>query len=310
MDTIIFFYQKRGLKEPQISLADENGCRLIRVGIWGGEDDWFGQKLKLPGETGAGNTDGARTEETYKKKGKRVWLARLRERIEERRDRRSRAKEQEALTREYKRTVAETESAIRELVGKICAEAGDAECACAYTDGAEKMLCRGRTLPELWKRHWNVPLFVDYKEFRWAEPLLGEAGNPAFLILGTAPCLPEVIKHCAGRMKSLEWILPEKDFGEKANDFLEDIYEDYGLAVRLELLPPAGGLLLFCPKSTKPCTVLDFTEEGRAFADGLAAGSIWIDFTSDGEKEGRLQRYTEKIFYNSLKKHWRGLENP
>ena len=60
MDTILFFYKKRGLQAPEPEPVGLKSYMLVRVAMDVGEEEWFGEKLRLPeekawGEAGNGS---------------------------------------------------------------------------------------------------------------------------------------------------------------------------------------------------------------------------------------------------------------
>lgn len=215
--------------------------------------------------------------------------------------------EQIRLQKQYESEVCALEDSIKKMIQSILnkTEILD-DCTCIYADSVKSLLLKDGLLSELWKRNWEVREFVDYREYRWARTLLPFATQTHFVILGNAPCIPEVTKACARRMKSLRWILPEKDYGEAVEDFADDFYDDYGLAIELQTVAGRNGFRTLCLEAVKPICILDFTEEGKLFWGGLASGSVWLDFASMEAKEKRLERLAPGIQYVSLKKLWRG----
>lgn len=156
----------------------------------------------------------------------------------------------------------------------------------------------------VWSRCWGMPEFHDYCSPRWAAPLAKEAVGPRFILLGTAKAVPEVLKQCASRMKSLRWILPAEQCDGEALDFAEEFCEEYGLAVNPE--PWRGGrICLRFSGEEPPVCVLDFVGEGAVYGGAPPERSVWIDFCSAEEKERRFRRLAPELRYISLKKYWR-----
>lgn len=156
----------------------------------------------------------------------------------------------------------------------------------------------------VWNRCWGMPEFRDYCSLRWAEPLVEEAVGPRFVLLGTAEAVPEVLKQCASRMKSLRWILPAEECGGEALDLAEEFCEEYGLAVNPEPWRGDRVCLRFSGEEPPVC-VLDFAGEGAVYGGDLPERSVWIDFCSAEEKERRFRRLAPELRYVSLKKYWR-----
>ena len=165
-------------------------------------------------------------------------------------------------------------------------------------------------LPRLWQQYWQIPEFNAYLQPRWVEPLLENAMLHHFVVLGYAECTPAVILHCARRMKSLRWILQEQDCTEELQDFIDDFYEDYGLAATLQPLEGGRAFVRLLLVSKDPVCVLDFTGEARISPGGIAKGSIWIDFQSVEEKARRVLERQEGISYFSLKEIWKRAGKP
>lgn len=165
-------------------------------------------------------------------------------------------------------------------------------------------------LPLLWQQYWQIPEFNAYLQPRWVEPLLENAMLHHFVVLGYAECTPTVILHCVRRMKSLRWILQEQDCTEELQGFVDDFYEDYGLAATLQSLPGGRAFARLLLVSKDPVCVLDFTREPRISPGGIAKGSIWIDFQSVEEKARRVLERQEGISYFSLKEIWKHAGKP
>lgn len=314
MDAIIFFYKKRDILEPVLTVGNGEGYRLVKVGICGGEDSWLGQPLPrqpvFGHVTGNADTPSDCHDEDFRKS---FFLRLAKEmmrpfsRCKEKRQKLLEELEQIRLQKQYEADVCVLDDSIKKTVQCILEKTEILDdCACIYTDGVRALLLGDGLIAELWKKNWDVREFVDYREYKWARLLLPFAVQTHFVILGTAPCIPEVTKACARRMKSLRWILREKDCGEPVEDFIDDFYEDYGLAVELQTVTGRNGFRTLCLEAVKPICVLDFTDEAKLFWGGLASGSIWLDFASLEAKERRLERLAPGIQYVSLKKLWRG----
>ena len=324
MDVIIFFYKKRNIDKPVLSVENRNGYRLVKVGICAGADNWFGQPLPVlqttgrllaeqtvfevseekadGGEGGAyRNLCGKMLTELFRRISSHGFFSMRKEK------RRRLCEELEQIQRQkqYEEAVCTLEADVRELAQTILRRTEELDdCSCVYTEGVKTLLLGDGLLTELWRKNWNVRQFAEYREYRWARLLLPAVANTHFVILGTALCVPEIVKACAQRMKSLRWILKEKDYGEAEQDFVDEFYEDYGLAVQLQTVVGRNGFCTLCLEAVKPVCILDFTEEAKLFWGGLAAGSVWLDFASLEGKERRLERLAPDISYVSLKKLW------
>ena len=104
------------------------------------------------------------------------------------------------------------------------------------------------------------------------------------------------------KMKSLRWIMPENEYNQEIQEFMEDFYTEYGLAI-MPLVVPAGQrrIQAVCTESSN---ILDFTQEAQRNFRQTAKGSIWLDMLSIEEK--RRVCDTE-IAYFSLKEKWKAV---
>lgn len=323
MDAIIFFYKKRELDKPQLTVTREKGYRLIRVGICGGENSWFGRSVPALPEAaeeadgrrdaagnGAGSRDGAEGGIPGRADGfrrRKRFPAGLILRRRERKRRREEARERERQRKSHEEAVRALEQELRDLSEEILSKTKEPEdCVCVYTDGAKAVLAGGGILAKLWKNCWQMQELADYRTYGWVEPLLPYAVHPDYVLLGTAPCVPEAVRASARGMRSLRWILREKDCGGEEQDFVEEFYEEYGLAIIVQTVQGRNGFRSLCLEAAKPVCVLDFTDEVKFFWGGLAPGSVWLDFSSQEEKGRRMERLAPGISYFSMKKLWCG----
>lgn len=219
---------------------------------------------------------------------------------------RERRRQEEAVER-YRERLALLEGAVGQAARRLKQAIGEVdehlEISSVYE--SELAFLTGEDgIADIWNRCWGIPEFRDYCSPRWAAPLAAEAVGPRFVLLGTAEAVPEVLKQCASRMKSLRWVLPAEEYGCEALDLAEEFCEEYGLAVNPE--PWRGGriCLRFSGKEPPVC-VLDFAGEGTVYGGALPERSVWIDFCSAEEKERRFRRLAPELRYISLKKYWR-----
>lgn len=338
MDTIIYLYKKHGLAKPAIDSHQMKDYLLVRVGLNVGENQWFAHSIAptlavtavraLTCEQRAGKADGAMSGQFPLS----LLLQRFRE-YRERRDR-ARALRQRRMFFEGEHALirGEMESFLSEL-GRFVDQRY--ECRCVYGEAVRKALMfpedhvgetsgissreEGRSeedviptywLPQLWRKYWQIPEFDDYLQPQWVKPLLENARLNHFVILGLADCTPAVILYCARRMKSLRWILREEDATEEIQDFVEEFYQEYGLAVTLQPLEGGKAFARLLLVSREPICVLDFTEESHVSPGGTAQGSIWIDFRSVEAKARRVLDREKGISYFSLKEIWKRADKP
>lgn len=155
-----------------------------------------------------------------------------------------------------------------------------------------------------------LPEFEGYLQRTWVRRLLSRAVNPHFVVLGNVPYLHELLGELAPRMKSVLWIAPDLTYQEQLEEFAEDFYQEYGLAIRLYFLPDNGTYAqMRIPEDRyrEPVTVLDFTGDKYIPSFEPLEGSVWLDMASVLEKERRIEARRLKAAYISLKKQWRDL---
>ncbi len=168
-------------------------------------------------------------------------------------------------------------------------------------------------LPALWRKHFPLEEFQGYAQRFWVRQVFSQgAGLPAspphFVILGTAPGLPEVLEAHARRMKSLRWFLLSAEWDEELSAFVEDFYTEYGLAIELRLLEDGAALKrlrLFCGE---PVIVVDFTGESYMAVPAAPEGSVWLDMFSVEEKRRRILARGKDITYFSMKEIWKNAQ--
>ena len=237
--------------------------------------------------------------------------------------------------------IGEMEAMARGLAREVAELAQDMDgCRCVYEDSLRKVLTGPRDgqarernrerpegpqagregdgrmqeiLPALWRKYLPLEEFHGYTERFWTEQVFSQgvrlsASPPHFVILGTAPGLPEVLEAHARRMKSLRWVLLEAEWDEELSAFVEDFYTEYGLAIELQLLEDAAALRrlrLFCGE---PVNVVDFTGESYMAVSAAPEGSVWLDMLSVEEKRRRILARGKNITYFSMKEIWKNAQ--
>lgn len=155
----------------------------------------------------------------------------------------------------------------------------------------------------------SLPEFDAYDGPKWIRRLLGQAVYADFVVLGDAPCLNRILCELAPRMKTLLWIAPDRAARDQTEEFAEDFYQEYGLAMDLQFLPEDGAYSrIRIPDGhyRHPVNVLDFTGEKYLPVFSPPEGSVWLDFASLTEKERRIDARRMKVRYVSLRKQWSG----
>lgn len=146
--------------------------------------------------------------------------------------------------------------------------------------------------------------FGDYLEEEWLLHMMRYAALPHFVILGRVHCMPRILLHSVNKMKSLRWILPGYLYGQKEQELVEDLCEQYGLVVDVQLLQTEVDYSRLEFRSRFPVNVLDLSEADNVSATGVPAGSIWLDMGACEIKKCRLEEHYRDIMYFSLKKEW------
>ena len=309
MDTIIYFYKKRDLKKPDIEAIPLEDYLLLRVGLDVAEGRWFSCDLlpetALPGMPLAAGKQGAGRMEAGSLRAK-IWRSRQARILK---------KAQRQLERHLRETQVQIHREIGEFLDRLAPLVDERyECSCVYADGVRKcLICQEQAeggLPRLWQQRWRIPEFDAYLQWRWVEPLLKYATLSCFVVLGVSDSAASAVLYCARHMKSLRWLVGEKDYKEELEDFVEEFYREYGLAIALQILEGerAFGRLLL--ETTEPVCVLDFIGESGIALSGLARGSVWIDFRSVEEKARRFRERADGSNYFSMKEAWKRLPKP
>lgn len=299
MDTIIYFYKKRDLQKPAIDSVQMKDYQLVRVGLDVGEGRWFSHAFTTSGTTA--------TEQTL------PFAHSFRARLREFRERRERIRFEKQQKRRLQDAREQVHSEIKHFLTELAAFVDDRfECRCVYADTVRKSLVLRENdwLPRIWQQCWQFPEFDDYLQTQWVEPLLENARLHHFVVLGLSDSTPYAILHCAPRMKSLRLLLRESEDDQKIRDFVEDFYTEYGLAAAVQTLEGERVFTRLLLETKEPVCVLDFTGEPRIPVNGLARGSIWIDFCSMEEKARRIIERGESIFYFSMKEIWKRAAKP
>lgn len=323
MDTIVYFYKKRGIKAPVVEPVGLKRYMLIRVGLDVADGRWFGETAEP--EEGADSGEGTPADSG---RPGRKWFRRFPGKLWEKRRLK---KEKLAAARERERLAAERLERRRRIGGEVEKLAAtvreyageDSRRFAVYEDSVRTAL-KGRTegmeetaaqeeaewggdhtLPALWAYYFDEKEFCDYCGRFWVQQLLGEAKLPYFVILGTAPALYELLGECARGMKSLCWILTEAECVEELLDFVEEFYGEYGLAISLRTLSGHEDYRSLGNLCDKASNIIDFTEEPAAGRVGAAQGSIWLDMRSVEEKGRRIRGRSAGITYISMKEKWK-----
>lgn len=174
---------------------------------------------------------------------------------------------------------------------------------CVYEDYLYERIDTG-----LWWDVWRLPLFEEYHSYIRVEELMQYATKESFVVLGCAPCVGRILRGHAARMRSVQWIMKPEQYTEAVQEFVEEFYEEYGLAITMKLLEEGEDWIRVRPSSVQPVNVLDFSGEEKLSVCDIAKGSVWLDMDSLEGKERRMEVRSPQIGYFSLKKQWKQLQ--
>lgn len=302
MDTILYFYQKKGSDRPLVEAIRQEAYMLVKVGLDVEPCRWFIQRLPRRQPSPEAVEMRCRKPEGWD------WISPgyFREMREVRARRREWKRYERLMDSLTLRCSESVEMLISEMQKELSLYVEDrSECRCVYEESVRKTLYGDGPVAKVWQKLWKEEEFSLYTELPWVRLLMPSAANYHFVVLGSAPCVPELLAQYADRMKSLRWIMEEARAdacGEELEDFAEDFYQEQGLAVTIERVRSFEKFQLTC---TEPSNILDFTGKDRVSAGKTAQGSVWLDMCSSEEKCRRFARRGGGIQYVSLREKWR-----
>lgn len=334
MDTIIYLYHSREAQKYSIEKWQEKEYCLIRLGIpvplWknlhlleqGLEESKDAERFEDGVKSGSGSGKATESERTLQKSIKPKWFAgkkrkRKRQKLEEtlqaglaeqgtqltqekQEQRLRRQEERQKLQKEIKPLLDE----LSELQTALCLLGDNPHWTyCVYED-----YLREKIDTKLWWECWKLPEFREYHEFVWAEALMQSATKDSFLILGYAPCVGTILNRHATKTRNVKWIMKPEQYTEAVQEFIEAFYQEYGLAISVQLLEEGEEWIRFRPSGVMAVNVLDFSGEEKLSACDVGKGSIWLDMDSLEGKERRIETRCPQIAYFSLKKQWSHLD--
>ncbi len=156
------------------------------------------------------------------------------------------------------------------------------------------------TMPFL--RGWQ---FQGYTEEEWVQHMMRYISLHHFTFLGRVHFMPRLLLPYVKRMKSMRWILPMRLYGEAEREIVEDICEEYGLLVEVQLLECEEDYRRLRLTGLQPQMIVDFSGAEKISAADLPEGSIWLDMEACEAKRTRIEERDQKILYFSLKKEWK-----
>ncbi|MCM1541573.1 MAG: hypothetical protein NC121_09950 [Blautia sp.] len=306
MDTILYLYKKKDLEKPLVEAIGQKTYLLIKIGMDVEPYRWFLQVFpqKRP------RSDMIPEDEKELTGWNRINPRYFQERKEIRHRKREWKKYETLIDSLMARCRENVENQFVEMQREIsfCVEESS-ECQCVYDRVIREVLRGNGPVAELWQQAWNIREFAGFMEPQWARLLMPHAVSPHFIVLGEAPCIPELLQQCADRMKSLRWIVGEawgRMHGEELEDFAENFYQEQGLAVTVE--QAQGGFEKLRLPCREPANILDFTGGDKVSARWAAKGSIWLDMGASEEKCRLIAGRGAGIQYVSLREKWRGAQ--
>ena len=151
--------------------------------------------------------------------------------------------------------------------------------------------------------------FRNYRDLFWVEQIMPYAVHADYQIVGYAPCIPRLLVRHARRIRSVCWILSKAVYTGQVQEFVEDYYEEYGLAITVHLCEPGEPLRKSPLTSDKPINILDFSGEERMSCVSIFPGSVWLDMDAMEQKARRIAIQKPEISYISLHKRWKSATN-
>ena len=195
-----------------------------------------------------------------------------------------------------------------------------------------------------WERIWPFPEYQEYRNKEYAALLLENAlehiyrehiyqehkscTNEQFImqrngrlqipvhlyVLGYEEFVPEALKACIGRIKSLKFIEKSQertvsrwnvDVYRQLEEYLELLYEEEGMAASKKLLLPGQSFQSLRLECETPAIVLDLSGEDKTAPCGYGKGICWIDMDASDEKQKRLKTRNGGTMYFSMKGEWK-----
>jgi hypothetical protein len=149
--------------------------------------------------------------------------------------------------------------------------------------------------------------FEGYMSDVWLERLLAYAKLSDYVVFGDCSPVTHILMKKAKYMKSIVMYVTEADWNEEMEYMADELYEEYGLAVRI-IRMDTDNYKTITNLGKVPCNILDFTHLSgmngfnTPLHEGIAAyGSKWFDFDSDENKKRKIENCMKCIEYFSVK---------
>lgn len=121
-----------------------------------------------------------------------------------------------------------------------------------------------------------------------------------YILIGYSDCLEELLEQKARDIKELIWILSEAVYTHRLQDMISDVYDDYGLAIQVQVVKLPHTYLGANLTCKYPVNILDFTKIVKIPTAGISSGSCWLDMGSLEEKRKRIQVRNLGVAYYSF----------
>ncbi len=333
METIIYFEKKRDLKEPVVEPIGMKTYMLVRVGLDVEPDRWFGAKLGKPiYEPRSAMEQGRETGEWKLSILHPIRARRLRRRVIQSQSRECEARyehlrEYHIQLEQWRGKIRETEEAMSRLHADLTALHQPREPIYAvYEDALRKVLfpkgnrqewnvelpddaCKGSMVARLWYHRLPFQEFTSYIHPFWVEQLVGDeicVHLPRHvLIIGRHTGVNWFLRKYAPHLKSINWLLPERDCEQGFEQFLEDFYEEFGLVIGCRTYSDEIMLRRENISGSERTLVFDFAGGENLPAVKLAEGSLWVDLYASESKQRKVQSAYPALTYISLKSKWK-----
>lgn len=209
------------------------------------------------------------------------------------------------LARQQERVQAEQRRHTKELVEGICSflrpfMEQPERCRCVY-EGTVGALQHN----PLWQQCWGIAEFQEGLEDKWVRHQLAKVDAAWLVVMGFHTCLPQWLCQYARNLKGLTLIVEQRLYTQETEDFLEDFYEEYGIAPGVTIVSEASDYHKVRFFNGERVDILDFTKEERVSYPEVGEGSRWFDMSCMEEKERRMEARKGRAIYFSMKKEWK-----
>lgn len=141
--------------------------------------------------------------------------------------------------------------------------------------------------------------FTDYMNMTFVSLVIKQACLPYYLVLGTCNELREMLLLRVRRIKQLSvWVI-KKDYEDRLENLIDELYEEYGLAVKLQIIDRDDYRHLNVTTALT-CNILDCTGEENIRVSGVSKGCRWFDLGNSGDKYRKIENTCRDVIYYSV----------